>query len=343
MSTLQNTFQSLKQVLPQEARPRVVELRSEAETPAVSIIIPAFNVAPYIAETLESVFAQTFTNYEVIIVNDGSPDTLEFEEAIRPYADRLCYLKQENSGASVARNTGVTAARGEFVAFLDGDDLWLPTYLEEQLRFMRERGADLVCADAKMFGDAVTEGHSYMALLMNDAAATDDVSFLQLVDAERCLITSGIIARRESVVNAGLFDPALRTAQDFDMWLRLALSGSRLSYQRKPLLKYRCRPDGLTGDTINSHQRELRIFDKIETSYDLAPVNREEVLRVIRDRRALLQFELGKLYAARGDCEKAAHAFDESRRLKPARNKSFAIWLLRFSPKLMKAICAQRV
>lgn len=311
--------------------------------PAVSIVIPAYNVAPYIAETLESVFAQTYTTYEVIVVNDGSPDTEEFEQAIAPYLNRIWYLKQENLGASVARNAGVKAAHGEFIAFLDADDLWQPNYLHEQLKFIHERNSDLVCADATMFGELATEGQSYMTLLMNDAPASDDVSFLQLIDASRCLITSGIVARRARLLDAGLFDPALRTAQDFDLWLRLAHKGARLSYQRQALLKYRCRADGLTGDAINSHQRELRVFDKIENAYDLAAIDRAEVLHVIRDRRALLHFELGKLYAARGDFDKARDSFAESRRLTPASKKSVALWLMRSAPRLMQSICARRV
>ena len=311
--------------------------------PQISIVIPAYNVAPYIAETLESVFAQTYTNYEIIVVNDGSPDTEEFEQAIAPYLNRIHYLKQENLGASMARNAGVQAALGEFIAFLDADDLWQPNYLHEQMQLIGERKADLVCADATMFGEPGTEGQSYMTLLMNGAPASDDVSFLQLIEASRCLITSGIVARRERLLDVGLFDPALRTAQDFDMWLRLALNGARLSYQRQPLLKYRCRTDGLTGDEINSHQRELRVFDKIEKDYDLSATNREEVLSVIRDRRALLHFELGKLCAARGDFEKARDSFAESRRLRPALKKSAAIWLMRSAPRLMQSICARRV
>jgi glycosyltransferase involved in cell wall biosynthesis len=316
---------------------------SVRELPQVSIVIPAYNVAPYIAETLDSVFAQTYTNYEIIVVNDGSPDTEEFEQAIAPYLNRIRYLKQENLGASVARNAGVKAARGEFIAFLDADDLWLPNYLDAQMKFIRARGADLVCADATMFGALETEGQSYMTVLMNDAPASDDVSFLQLVDARRCLITSGIVARRERLLEVGLFDPGLRTAQDFDMWLRLALSGAHLSYQRQALLKYRCRSDGLTGDEINSHQRELRVFDKIENSYDLSATDREQVLQAIRDRRALLNFELGKLYAARGNFEKARDSFAESRRVKPALKKSVAAWLMRSAPLLMQSICARRV
>src|SRR6185295_13717225 len=101
-------------------------------------------------------------DYEVIIVNDGSPDTEAFERALQPYLDRIVYLKQENRGASVARNTGVRAARSELIAFLDADDLWLPTYLEDQLKFMREQDCDLVCADAIVFGENRAQGQTYM-------------------------------------------------------------------------------------------------------------------------------------------------------------------------------------
>jgi glycosyltransferase involved in cell wall biosynthesis len=311
--------------------------------PTVSIIIPAYNVARFIDETLKSVFAQTFTNYEVIVVNDGSPDTEEFELALKPYLGRIRYLKQENRGASVARNSGLLSARGEFVAFLDADDLWLPSYLEAQLKFMEERGCDLVCADASFFGDAANESRSYMETLMNDAPPADDVTFLQLVDAERSLITSGVVARREPIMQVGLFDQALRNAQDLDLWLRLARHGARLSYQRRVLLKYRCRTDGLTGDAVNSHRRELRIFDKIEQSYDFSPQERKEVSEVIRKRRALLEFELGKLHAAQGDELQSRESFVRADQLRRTWKTRFALWLSRVSPSLLKTICARRV
>jgi glycosyltransferase involved in cell wall biosynthesis len=313
-----------------------------SEAPAISVVIPAYNVAPYIDETLRSVFAQTFTDYEVIVVNDGSPDTEEFEQVIKPYLDRIRYLKQENCGASVARNSGLLSARGEFVAFLDADDLWLPNYLAAQMQFIREHGCDLVCADATFFGESANESRTYMDTLMNDAPPADDVTFLQLVDAERSLITSGVVVRRAPIMEVGLFDEALRNAQDLDLWLRLARHGARLSYQRQVLLKYRCRPDGLTGDAVNSHRRELRIFDKIENSYDLSPQEREEVSEVIRNRRALLEFELGKLHAAQGDDQKSRESFVRADRLRPTWKTRTALWLNRLSPGLLKAICLRR-
>ena len=342
-----NSFSTTSSVLDQQSSITAAEFSASgnfaSDTPTVSVVIPAYNVARYIGETLESVFAQTFANYEVIVVNDGSPDTEEFEQAIAPYLNRIRYLKQENLGASVARNTGLQAARGEFIAFLDADDLWLPAYLDQQMKFIRERGCDLACADARFFGDPSTEGRTYMDTLMPAAATVDDVTFLQLVNADRSLITSGVVARREPMMQVGLFDEALRNAQDFDLWLRLSLNGSRLSYQRKVLLKYRCRLDGLTGDAINSHRRELRVFDKIEQSYALPPAERDEVSLVIKNRRALLEFEMGKHHAARGDFKQARESFEESNRLRPASKKQIALWLTSFAPRVMQAICASRI
>ncbi len=306
--------------------------------PKISVIIPAYNVAPYIGETLDTVFAQTFTDYEVILVNDGSLDTEEFERAIQPYRERICYLKQENRGASVARNTGLRAARGELIAFLDADDLWSPQYLEEQLKFIREHDCDLVCADAMIFGTSADAGRSYMDSLMGTAPAEGCVTFLELVNADRSLITSGVVARRDLIVEVGLFDEALRNAQDFDLWLRLARHGARLAYHRRVLLSYRSRPNSLSGDAINSHQRELRVFDKIEQSYDFTPVERAEVSAVIRNRRALLRYELGKLYLGPGDFVRARESFAKANSLKRSWKPQLALWLTRIAPRWFRTL-----
>ena len=329
----------------QESRPDIsagVASHLESPAPLVSIVIPAYNVAPFIGETLESVFAQTFTDFEVIVVNDGSPDTEEFEFAIQSYRKRICYLKQENSGASVARNTGLRAAQGELIAFLDADDLWSPNYLDEQLKFMRRFDCDLVCADAMVFGASADAGRSYMDSLMGTAPPEGRVTFLELVNAERSLITSGVVARRDPILEVGLFDEALRNAQDFDLWLRLARHGARLAYHRQVLLSYRSRPDSLSGDAINSHQRELRVFDKIEQSYDFTPAERAEVAAVIRNRRALLKYELGKLYLVPGDFVRARESFANAVSLKGSWKPQLALWLTRIAPRLFRTLYLRR-
>lgn len=309
--------------------------------PLVSIVIPAYNVAPFIGETLESVFAQEFTDYEVIIVNDGSPDTEEFERLLKPNQERIRYLKQENRGASAARNAGLRAARGEFVAFLDADDLWLPTYLNEQVGLIRERNCDLVCADALIVGDSPNAGRTYFETVM-ETTPPDEVTFLDLLSGERSLITSGVLARREAILKVGPFDEALRNAQDFDLWLRLARHGARLAYQRLVLLHYRARLNSLTGGAINSHQRELQIFDKVEQSYDLTPEERAAVAPVIRKRRALVQYELGKLYLLPGDFARARESFAKSNNSQRSLKTLTALWFARLAPTLMRALYAWR-
>src|ERR1017187_1702587 len=101
--------------------------------PLVSVIIPAYRAAQSIAATLGSVLAQTFKDYEIIVVNDGSPDSEELEKALEPYRDRIIYLRQENQGPGGARNTGILTASGQYVALLDADDIWAPEHLAAQL------------------------------------------------------------------------------------------------------------------------------------------------------------------------------------------------------------------
>jgi glycosyltransferase involved in cell wall biosynthesis len=320
-----------------------VGVKWESEAPSVSVIIPAYNVAAFIGETLASVFAQTFSDFEVVIVNDGSPDTEELELAFQPYRERICYLRQENCGASAARNTGLRAARGELIAFLDADDVWSPNYLEEQLKFIREFDCDLACADAMIFGVSPDAGRTYMESLMEGAPPQGRVTFLELVNAERSLITSGVVVRRKLILEVGLFDEALRNAQDLDLWLRLARHGARLAYHRQVLLRYRSRLNSLTGDAINSHRRELRVFDKIEQSYDFTLAERVEVSAIIRDRRALLEYELGKLYLLPGDFGLARESFAKANRLKPGWKSRMALLLTQVMPRLLQTLYVGRM
>ena len=117
--------------------------QQNADAPKVSVIIPAYNVAPYIAETLASVLAQTYRSWEAIVVNDGSTDTRELETALGPFRDRITYIVQENKGAGAARNAAMAVASGEWLAFVDGDDYWAPTYLERQLANLQERNLEM--------------------------------------------------------------------------------------------------------------------------------------------------------------------------------------------------------
>src|SRR5215207_5446450 len=132
--------------------------RQVVETPRVSVIIPAFNVASFVKETLDSVFAQTYNNFEVILVNDGSRDSAELESALAPFFDRIVYAEQENLGASRARNLAICLSKGEYLAFLDGDDVWFPAFLLSQIEYLEKNNLDMVYCDAELFGERFVEG-----------------------------------------------------------------------------------------------------------------------------------------------------------------------------------------
>ena len=126
--------------------------------PKVSVIIPSYKTADLIAACLDSVFAQTYSDFEAIVVNDGSPDTPELEKVLQPYMDRIVYIKQENKRAAGARNNAIRQARGEFVAFLDSDDTWFPNHLASQMQlFAEDSSLDLVYCDGILVRDAGQE------------------------------------------------------------------------------------------------------------------------------------------------------------------------------------------
>ena len=311
--------------------------------PIVSVIIPAYNVAPFIGETLTTVFAQTFNDYEVIVINDGSPDTEEFERALQPFIDRINYIKQGNRGAGAARNAGLRSARGEFIAFLDADDLWLSNYLEEQLKFIREHDCDLICADAIHFGNSPFAGRSYTEVLMPTAPPTGTITFLGLVSAEQSLITSGVVARRQPIFDVGLFDENLRNSQDFDLWLRLVHGGAQLRYQRRVLLRYRSHESSLSGNEVNRITRQLLVLEKVETEFDLEPAARKEASRAIACRRAVLQFELGKIHLKQGEFDKAHESFANARSASTNWKTLVAFWTSNTCPRLIQAIYLRRI
>ena len=148
-------------------------------TPKVSIIIPAYNTAGLIKGCLDSVFSQTYSDFETLVINDGSPDTLELEQVLQPYMDRIIYLKQENKRAAGARNTAIRNARGEFLAFLDSDDCWLPCHLAAQMnRLAEDTALDLVYANGMRIGDLrrqVGEHRERLAALMITYPSTHGV------------------------------------------------------------------------------------------------------------------------------------------------------------------------
>jgi glycosyltransferase involved in cell wall biosynthesis len=299
--------------------------------PVVSIVIPAYNTAQYIGDTLSSVLAQTFTDYEIIVVNDGSPDTPALELAIEPYRHRIHYLVQENRGLSGARNTGIAAARAPFIALLDSDDMWEPNYLAHQLAVLRDRPQlSIVYANAITFGDPMRSGQLFMDL----HPSTGPVTFERLVRQE-CNVMVSVLAKRDVLVAAGLFDESLRSSEDFDLWLRVVKGGWNIGYHREPLVRSRLRSSSLSADGVSMCQHILRVLDKVRREM---PLTASEI-DVIAKRRAyfaaLLRLHQGKRAFFAGDHKEAVEALTEANAVLRRRKISAALLLLRIMPGLL--------
>src|SRR2546425_2598822 len=135
-----------------------VDPRSD-RSPVVTVIIPAYNTARYIGETLDSVFAQTFRDCEVIVVNDGSPDTPDLEAVLEKYRNQIRYIKQDNRGAAGGRNTGMRHAGGQFLVFFGGDDIWLPDFFADLLDFFEKKSSlDMAFGEFVLFCGSANGG-----------------------------------------------------------------------------------------------------------------------------------------------------------------------------------------
>lgn len=301
--------------------------KSALDNICVSIIIPAYNAAEFIAATLDSVFSQTFTNYETIVVNDGSPDTEELEKTLIPYLDRLIYIKQKNGGTAAARNTAIRAAGGEWLAFLDADDIWLPAYLESQISELTAKNYDLIYADAEFFGELRDKYKTFM----QKSPSCDSITPENLLAANCHIITSGTVVRRQDVLKAGLFDENLPRIgmEDFDLWFRLAKEGLKIGFQRVTLLKYRVRPNSLSGSNVQRAERELATVEIIRSKYSLTESERSASEKHFQTAIAELEVEKGKYNLTHENFSEALENFRQANK----NHQKFKYWMLQ---KLLK-------
>jgi glycosyltransferase involved in cell wall biosynthesis len=313
---------------------------TQSGSPTVSVISPACNVAPYIAEAVNSVFAQTFTDYELIVVNHGSPDTEKLEHELAPFLDRIVYLKTENNGVGAACNAALKVARGKYVAFLDADDAFLPNHLSEQLALIESgQGYDLVYADATTFGELATPGRT----VMDDNPSDGEVTFSSLLEGKCSAITTTVLARREALLEVGLFDESLGSSQDLDLWLRLAKrSGARMSYQRKALAAHRIYEAGLAADDLGSLEDEVTVLTKASRRSDLTPAEQDAIKRTMPKRRAVIEAWRGKERLRDGNFAGAIESFSESNSLVTNRKLQLVILSLKIAPRLFQRIYGTR-
>ncbi len=237
--------------------------------PLVSVIIPVYNGEKTIQETIESVLNQTFIDLELIVINDGSQDaTLKLVERIQD--SRINVFSYPNAGQSTSRNRGIALATGEYISFIDADDLWTPDKLEAQLKALQANPkaavayswTDWIDESSQLLGKGshnTEQGEVFAKLLLNDFVANG----------------SNVLIRRQALNEVGDFDASVTPAEDWDMWLRLAVHYEFVAVQSSQVL-YRICPNSASFNVWKMEASSLRVIEK---AYAIAPQSLQHLKR----------------------------------------------------------------
>lgn len=262
--------------------------------PRVSVIMPTYNRAHLIGFAIDSVLAQTYRDFEIIVVDDGSTDNTR--EVLSIYRDRITYIFQENAGPSTARNRGIQVATGEFLTFLDSDDTISPTKLELQVAYL-EAHPDI---------EVVYSGWQIISedggILQNEVRPAWEGDLLKDLLLEGYLFPiHAPLIRHNCIDQVGLFDESLPAFEDPDLWIRIAQAGYRYGCLKEPLCQWR-----ITSGSLGKNQPKLeqgvslvlkKVFSDPGLSTDIAMI-RDEVYA-----RRYLSFALNYYYASNGSQE----------------------------------------
>ena len=227
--------------------------------PLVSIVIPAFNAEKVLPDALESVRTQTHTHFEALIVDDGSTDrTNEIASKYATDDKRFRCLQQSNAGSAIARNTALKQARGQWIAFLDADDVWFPTKLEAQLRLSNEdSGANLLFSNYWIWNDGKDRCLRYSR--RREFPEGDLVSRLYRGNT---FGTSTVMVRRDMMDRVVGMDPELRHVHDWDLWLRISEAGLRARGVWEPQIRYRIWSGNVTANRVRNATFAVRVMEK---------------------------------------------------------------------------------
>lgn len=202
----------------------------------ISVVIPAYNAGPFINRTLDSVLAQTLPADEIIVVDDGSTDNTA--EVVKAYGSKVTYIYQENAGDAAARNTGITTAKGDWIAFLDHDDEWLPDKTQHQMELLN-RNPHLYWCAANFYRQSCDNKVIVVNIASITKALTGKDSFANFFTAvckNKCnFMTSTMIIRKAAFDQAGLFDTHWLRCADRDMWCRITYQHPQIGFIPQPL------------------------------------------------------------------------------------------------------------
>jgi glycosyltransferase involved in cell wall biosynthesis len=296
----------------------------------VSVVIPAYNVGPHIAEAIDSVLAQDYSPFEVIVVDDGSSD--DTAEVVAMRYPQVTLIRKPNGGAATARNAGIRAARGEFIAFLDADDIWLPGKLGAQVdHFASHPEISMVCtAFAQWLSDANGVFPDPLAVIPDPGSAVTGAIDRELSGwiyhkllLRNFVWTTTVMMRRSLIDRIGLYDESYRLGQDYDYFLRAARETQVHRLSRAYAL-YRQHPGSATARGID-YNYAARIVLRARDVWGLASPNGERITpKEFQERVHTIHFMCGYRFFQRGNAATAFDEFSAAVREKPLHLKSWA-------------------
>ncbi len=252
------------------------QTQAEARGPStegISVVIPAMNAEAFVGRAIDSALAQTLAPREIIVVDDGSTDGTR--QVVQRYGERVRYLQQDNQGASAARNTGIRAASGEWIAFLDADDEWLPERLALQVRLLEENpllnwltGNFYRCRcrrGHRQFADLTGQRKQNVLRFLKGGRVFDSYFSAHRYGAMGC--TDTMLIRKELLLEAGLFLPGQKRINDVDMWLRIAYLRQPIGYVFEPLAVYHL---DVKGSILKKHRDADSIDQFLQRHFELA-------------------------------------------------------------------------
>lgn len=263
----------------------------------ISAVIPTYNRAGLVVEAVKSVLDQKDCpeEVEVIVVDDGSTDGTE--DALAGMRDRVRLIRREHAGVSAARNLGIRESRGEWIAFLDSDDLWLPGKLRAQMKFLADRPDVPLCQTEEIW---VRNGKRLNPRKYHEKP--DGYCFSRLL--ERCLVSpSAVVMHRRVLEVAGLFDESLPACEDYDLWLRVGCRFPVGLVDRPLIVKRGGRSDQLSATVENLDRYRIEAIVKLLRTTPLDPWQKIAAERMLEEKRGIYS----------GGCRKRGRAAEAER------------------------------
>jgi len=229
--------------------------------PKVSVIIPTYNRADLLPRALNSVLNQTFQDFELIIVEDGSTDnTKQLVEEFQKKDERIKYIWQKNSGGPAKpKNTGIKNSQGEFIAFLDDDDEWLPEKLETQLNKIEENDYDIFFSNWYLWNPETNQKNK----AFNFNPLNNKKDLFKIFIKRNIGNPSTVIIKKAKLEKIGYFDEKLKPSEDYDLWLRFILNNARVGFSEEPLYLYRQHIKQMSSNQYIMRTSRLKVFYKI--------------------------------------------------------------------------------